>query len=106
MAPPSQKRKSAAAPEPQTAAKRLREVASIETLEKELLRSPTQEVEELDMVEIDDDQKLEEFRAQQQADLIKRQNQEKADMPVKLSNFQCIICLDNPTDLTVTHCGM
>lgn len=57
------------------------------------------------MVNIDSDQKLEEFRAKQQEDLIKQQNQEKADKPVKLTDFQCIICLDSPTDLTVTHCG-
>jgi hypothetical protein len=24
---------------------------------------------------------------------------------VKFTDFQCIICLDSPTDLTVTHCG-
>jgi hypothetical protein len=63
------------------------------------------EVEELDMVEIDNDRKLEEFRKKQQAELISQQNREKADKPVKLTDFQCIICLDSPTDLTVTHCG-
>lgn len=62
-------------------------------------------VEELDMVEIDSDRKLEEFRKKQQAELINQQNREKADKPVKLTDFQCIICLDSPTDLTVTHCG-
>jgi hypothetical protein len=63
------------------------------------------EVEELDMIEIDNDRKLEEFRKKQQAELISQQNREKADKPVKLTDFQCIICLDSPTDLTVTHCG-
>lgn len=63
------------------------------------------EVEELDMVEIDNDRKLEDFRKKQQAELISQQNREKADKPVKLTDFQCIICLDSPTDLTVTHCG-
>jgi len=63
------------------------------------------EVEELDMVGIDNDRKLEEFRKKQQAELISQQNREKANKPVKLTDFQCIICLDSPTDLTVTHCG-
>jgi predicted transcriptional regulator len=63
------------------------------------------DVEVLDMVDIDDDQKYNDFKSRQQAGLLKQQNQEKADRPVKLSEFQCIICLDNPTDLTVTHCG-
>lgn len=62
-------------------------------------------VEEVDLVEIDNDRKLEEFRMKQQAELIKQQNREKADKPLKLSDFQCVICLDSPTDLTVTHCG-
>jgi E3 ubiquitin-protein ligase RNF5 len=25
---------------------------------------------------------------------------------VKLGTFQCVICMDDVTDLTVTHCGM
>jgi hypothetical protein len=62
-------------------------------------------VEEIDMVEIDSDRKLEEFRKKQQEERISQQNREKADKPVKLTDFQCIICLDSPTDLTVTHCG-
>jgi hypothetical protein len=68
--------------------------------------SPSPQFEEVDMTEVDNDEKHEEFRRKQQEDLIKKQNQERADKPVKLADFQCIICLDNPTDLTVTHCGM
>lgn len=30
----------------------------------------------------------------------------KEDNVVKLGNFQCVICMDDCTDLTVTHCGM
>ena len=30
----------------------------------------------------------------------------KVDNRVKLGNFQCVICMDNVTSLTVTHCGM
>ncbi|KAK6209431.1 hypothetical protein LQW54_006284 [Pestalotiopsis sp. IQ-011] len=29
----------------------------------------------------------------------------KVDNRTKLSKFNCSICMDNPTDLTVTHCG-
>lgn len=63
-------------------------------------------IEELDLVAIDDDAKYADFRSKQQADLIKQQQEEAANKPVKLAAFQCIICLDNPTDLTVTHCGI
>lgn len=30
----------------------------------------------------------------------------KIDNRVKLGQFQCVICMDNVTSLTVTHCGM
>jgi hypothetical protein len=101
MAPPSKKRKPIA--ENETASKRTRIFSHAETKPSDLQAS---EVEVLDMVEVDDDQKYEDFKSKQQAELLKQQTQEKPDKPVKLSEFQCIICLDNPTDLTVTHCGM
>lgn len=107
MAPSSRKRKPAAE-EAQASVKRRQASPPREsqnTLENSPLNTPSTNVEELDMVNIDDDQKLEEFRAKQQEDLIKQQNQEKANKPIKLTDFQCIICLDSPTDLTVTHCG-
>jgi hypothetical protein len=81
-------------------------------------RSASAKHEDLDKVELVDlsavegDKQYEDFaakekalKAQAQADLIKAQNQAEADRPVKLAEFQCIICMDNPTDLTVTHCG-
>jgi hypothetical protein len=42
----------------------------------------------------------------EQAELIKAQNEAEANKPVRLAAFECIICMSNPTDLTVTHCGM
>lgn len=62
--------------------------------------------EMVDLVDIDDDEKYEDFKAKQQAALIKQQQLDEANKPAKLAEFQCIICMDNPTDLTVTHCGM
>lgn len=38
---------------------------------------------------------------QQQAEQGKKDNE-----PTKLSHLQCVICLESPTDITVTHCGM
>ncbi|TAQ83245.1 hypothetical protein B7494_g8431 [Chlorociboria aeruginascens] len=59
----------------------------------------------VDLVHVEDDSQYDEFKVKQQAELIKQQQQDEADKPRKLAEFQCIICLDNPTDLTVTHCG-
>lgn len=55
---------------------------------------------------MDDYATYEAMRAKEQAELIKAQNEAEANKPVKLAAFECIICMSNPTDLTVTHCGM
>ena len=60
----------------------------------------------VDLVDVEDETQYEAFKAKQQAELIKQQAQDEAKKPIKLAEFQCIICMDNPTDLTVTHCGM
>jgi len=64
------------------------------------------DVEVVDLEGVDSAREYEEFKAKQQAEAIRQQNEEEANKPVKLAEFQCIICMDNPTDLTVTHCGM
>lgn len=64
------------------------------------------EAEVVDLVDLDPDTKYEDFKKAEQERMIKQQQQEEANRPVKLAEFQCIVCMDNPTDLTVTHCGM
>jgi hypothetical protein len=106
MAPQSKKRRLSGV-EAQAAAKR-RQATSLQEGDRgegDESNAFEEHIDELDMVNIDDDRKLEEFRNKQREDQIKQQNHEKAEKPVKLSDFQCIICLDSPTDLTVTHCG-
>ena len=78
---------------------------------KALSRTPpykpkTEEVSVVDLVEIEDEEQYEELKAKEQAAAIKQQQQEQANRPVKLAEFECIICMEKPTDLTVTHCGM
>lgn len=65
-----------------------------------------EEVEEVDLIDVDNDEGYGAYQSQRQEELIRHQRQEEAEKPVRLSDFQCIICLDNPTDLTVTWCGM
>ncbi|KAL8683845.1 MAG: hypothetical protein Q9186_000188 [Xanthomendoza sp. 1 TL-2023] len=62
-------------------------------------------VEHLDLVDMDDDGGLSKVLAQQQAAAIKEQQAPHGDVPTKLSNLQCIICMEPMTDMTVTHCG-
>lgn len=69
-------------------------------------KQKVEQSEVVDLVDIEDGDQYEDFKAKQQAEAIKQQQQEEANKPVKLAEFQCIICMDNPTDLTVTHCGI
>jgi predicted transcriptional regulator len=70
------------------------------------LKVDLDEVPLIDLQDVDDTKAYEEKKAKEQAEMIKQQNLDAATKPVKLAEFQCIICMDNPTDLTVTHCGM
>ncbi|QSZ36969.1 hypothetical protein DSL72_009061 [Monilinia vaccinii-corymbosi] len=64
-----------------------------------------EDVEVVDLAENSNLQEYEAAQAKERENLIKQQNQDEATKPIKLVDFQCIICMDNPTDLTVTHCG-
>lgn len=67
---------------------------------------PDDKVEELDLVDVEDDTSYAEVMRKRQEDLIKQQRQAELDKPLKLATTQCVICLDQPEDLVVTHCGM
>ena len=60
----------------------------------------------VDLSCVDDAAQYEALKKRQQDEAIRAQNEADAKRPAKLAEFQCIICMDNPTDLTVTHCGM
>ncbi|KAG9236575.1 hypothetical protein BJ875DRAFT_482132 [Amylocarpus encephaloides] len=64
-----------------------------------------EDVEVVDLRGIEGDDEYKEHAAKQAADLMKKQAQDEAARPVKLAQFNCIICMDQPTDLTITHCG-
>ncbi|KAI9051549.1 hypothetical protein LZ554_004595 [Drepanopeziza brunnea f. sp. 'monogermtubi'] len=59
----------------------------------------------LNLVDIATNEEYEAQKAKDQAELVKQQNQEEATRSIKLGEFQCIICMDSPNDLTVTFCG-
>jgi hypothetical protein len=64
------------------------------------------DVEVVDLAEIENDEQYQDLHAKEAAELSKKQALDEATRPVKLAHFNCIICMDQPTDLTVTHCGM
>ncbi|KFY41354.1 hypothetical protein V495_04974 [Pseudogymnoascus sp. VKM F-4514 (FW-929)] len=66
---------------------------------------PDDKVEELDLIDAEDDTSYAEVMRKRQEDLIKQQRQAELDKPVRLATTQCVICLDQPDDLAITHCG-
>ncbi|CAD6502604.1 BgTH12-05195 [Blumeria graminis f. sp. triticale] len=64
------------------------------------------EIDTVDLRNIETELQWEEKKKRDAAAIMaKEQSQENKPKLVKLSDFQCIICMDSPTDLTVTHCG-
>ena len=68
------------------------------------VKGENSQVEEVDLREVDDDNGLSKLLEQQRVAAVKAQ-QEQANKPLKLSNLQCIICMEPMTNITVTHCG-
>lgn len=65
-----------------------------------------EDIDEVDLVGVDNDGDYEAKMKKRKEDEMKRQRQEESEKPVKLASQQCVICLDQPEGLTVTHCGM
>lgn len=66
---------------------------------------PDDKVEELNLIDAEDDTSYAEVMRKRQEDLIKQQRQAELDKPLKLATTQCVICLDQPEELAITHCG-
>ncbi|OBT74732.1 hypothetical protein VF21_06665 [Pseudogymnoascus sp. 05NY08] len=80
--------------------------ASLEAVKDDHKKSkPDDKVEELDLVDAEDDTSYAEVMRKRQEDLIKQQRQAELDKPQKLATTQCVICLDQPDELAITHCG-
>ncbi|KAL3423229.1 Slx8 protein [Phlyctema vagabunda] len=63
------------------------------------------EAEHVDLAGIEDEEDYAALKLKEKAEELKKQQLEEATRPVRLAEIQCIICMDNPKDLTVTHCG-
>lgn len=97
MAPNLRKRKASSTPGEERATKTARASPRRKT--------SIGDVAVVDLSNVEDEAQYEAMKKREQEEAIKKQNEEEANRPVKLAEFQCIICMDNPTDLTVTHCG-
>jgi hypothetical protein len=103
LPPPSRKRK-AETPGEGRSSKAARPTSSSSSSIRQ--QSLDGDVQVVDLVDVEDEKQYEALRAKEQAELVKAQNEAEANKPVRLAAFECIICMSNPTDLTVTHCGI
>lgn len=61
-------------------------------------------VEEIDLS--DDRQTVQDVLQKQREEAVKAQTPpEEGEKPITFNNFNCVICMDTPTDLTATACG-
>lgn len=71
----------------------------------DLFGTPPAAENEVDLVGVENDEDYELQKEKRKAEEAKRLREEEAAKPVKLARQQCVICLDQPTELVVTHCG-
>ena len=62
------------------------------------------EIEEVDLRDVESDTDLARVLEKQRVATIKAQ-QEEADKPTKLANVTCVVCMEELTNMTATHCG-
>ncbi|KAL9102106.1 MAG: hypothetical protein Q9163_002710 [Psora crenata] len=62
------------------------------------------EVKEIDLRDIESEPDLARVLEQQRINTVKAQ-QEEADKPTKLANLTCVVCMEEMTNITATHCG-
>ena len=62
------------------------------------------EIEEVDLRDVEDESGLFKVLEQQRADAIKSQK-EQSNKPLRFSTQQCVVCMENMTNITSTHCG-
>lgn len=72
----------------------------------DLFGTPSAAEDEVDLVGVENDEDYEAQKEKRKQEEAKRLREEEAAKPVKLAKQQCVICLDHPTGLVVTHCGM
>ena len=70
----------------------------------DLFGSPGKE-DEVDLVGVNDDEDYEKAAKKRKEEEAAKKRKEEQEKPVKLAQQQCVICLDQPDGLTVTHCG-
>lgn len=62
------------------------------------------EIEELDLCDVQSDTDLARVLERQRVATVRAQ-QEQADLPTKLANMTCVVCMEEMTNMTATHCG-
>lgn len=96
--PPQQRKRHAPTPGPASKRQRRGDGTAAERASSESVK-----VEEVDLT--DDKITVQEVLQKQREDAVQSQTRPE-EKPTTFNTFSCVICMDNPTDLTATACGM
>ena len=93
-------------PQPHRATKRsaLQASTSTHNSSKKRKTAVKSEIDEIDLLDVDSDTDLARVLEKQRVNTVKAQ-QEEADKPTKLANLTCVVCMEEMTNMTATHCG-
>lgn len=69
-------------------------------------RAKDEHVEKVDLTADDNVSAVSSVLQKQRSDAVKAQTVPREDKPTTFNTFTCVICMDVPTDLTATACGM
>ncbi|KAI1001796.1 hypothetical protein K3495_g6405 [Podosphaera aphanis] len=78
---------------------------SSESTKRQIDDLTREDIDVVDLREIENESQWQEKKAKDEAEATRARILKDAAKPIKLAEFQCIICMDSPTNLTVTHCG-
>ena len=86
-----------------TLSRRTSELASPPAKRRRNLTKATS-IEEVDLRDVDSESDLARVLERQRAATV-REQQEQADKPTKLAEVTCVVCMEELTNMTATHCG-
>ncbi|KAF1927684.1 uncharacterized protein M421DRAFT_64535 [Didymella exigua CBS 183.55] len=98
--PPRRRKRESPAPGPST--KRLRRAGGAAAAESSSRRTPDSPIERIDLSQDDDD--ILNVLTKQREQAVKAQAR-PTETVTTFNSFNCVICMDRPTDITATACG-
>lgn len=78
--------------------------SSSQAVKRRRIEPADSSIEEIDLRDVDSESDLARVLERQRATTVKQQ-QLQADKPMKLARVTCVVCMEEMTNMTATHCG-